>query len=41
LLGRVDFSNLFIKLSGQPFASLAEANAAGAPTINYGVFLTP
>jgi len=39
LLGRVDFSNLFINLSGQPFASLAEAKAAGAPTINYGVFL--
>jgi large conductance mechanosensitive channel len=39
LLGRVDFSSLFINLSGQSFASLAEARAAGAPTINYGVFL--
>jgi large conductance mechanosensitive channel len=39
LLGRVDFSNLYINLSGQSFASLAEAKAAGAPTINYGVFL--
>ena len=39
LLGRVDFSNLFINLSGQPYASLAEAKAAGAPTINYGIFL--
>ncbi|MCX8103579.1 MAG: large conductance mechanosensitive channel protein MscL [Candidatus Bipolaricaulota bacterium] len=39
LLGRVDFSNLFINLSGVPYASLAEAKAAGAPTINYGVFL--
>jgi large conductance mechanosensitive channel len=39
VLGRVDFSNLFINLSGQPFASLAEAKVAGAPTINYGVFL--
>ena len=39
LLGRVDFSNLFINLSGQSYASLAEAKAAGAPTINYGVFL--
>jgi large conductance mechanosensitive channel len=39
LLGRVDFSNLFLNLSGQPYASLAEARAAGAPTINYGVFL--
>jgi len=39
LLGNVDFSNLFINLSGQPYASLAEAKAAGAPTLNYGVFL--
>jgi large conductance mechanosensitive channel len=39
LLGRVDFSNLFITLSGQSYASLAAAKAAGAPTINYGVFL--
>jgi large conductance mechanosensitive channel len=39
LLGRVDFSSLFINLSGQPYASLADAKAAGAPTINYGVFL--
>ena len=39
VLGRVDFSNLFINLSGQPFASLAETKVAGAPTINYGVFL--
>jgi large conductance mechanosensitive channel len=38
-LGRVDFTNLFLNLSGQPYASLAEAKAAGAPTINYGVFL--
>ena len=39
LLGRVDFSSLFINLSGQPQPSLAAAKAAGAPTINYGVFL--
>lgn len=39
LLGRVDFSNLFLNLSGQTYASLAEATAAGAPTINYGVFV--
>lgn len=39
LLGRVDFSNLFINLSGQSVASLVEAKATGAPTINYGVFL--
>jgi large conductance mechanosensitive channel len=39
LLGNVDFSSLFINLSGQPFDSLAEAQAAGAATINYGLFL--
>ncbi|MEO0216150.1 MAG: MscL family protein, partial [candidate division WOR-3 bacterium] len=39
LLNKVDFSNLFINLSGQPFASLAEAKKAGVPTINYGLFL--
>ncbi|MDQ3310005.1 MAG: large conductance mechanosensitive channel protein MscL [Gemmatimonadota bacterium] len=37
--GGVDFSNLFINLSGQEYASLAAAREAGAPTINYGVFL--
>ncbi|HZW04126.1 MAG TPA: large conductance mechanosensitive channel protein MscL [Anaerolineaceae bacterium] len=40
LLGRVDFSNLFIPLDGQSYASLAEAQAAGAPTLNYGLFIT-
>ncbi|MDH7498096.1 MAG: large conductance mechanosensitive channel protein MscL [Syntrophomonadaceae bacterium] len=39
LLGRVNFSNLFINLSGGEYASLAEAQAAGAATINYGVFI--
>ena len=39
LLGRVDFSNLFVNLSGQPYGSLEEAQAAGAATINYGLFL--
>jgi large conductance mechanosensitive channel len=39
LLGRVDFSNLFLNLSGQSYATLAEAKAAGAATINYGLFL--
>ena len=39
LLGRINFSNLFINLSAQPYATLAEAQAAGAATINYGVFL--
>jgi large conductance mechanosensitive channel len=39
LLGKVDFASLFINLSGKPFATLAEAKAAGAPTLNYGLFL--
>jgi large conductance mechanosensitive channel len=39
LMGKVDFSSLFIDLSRTSPASLAAAKAAGAPTINYGVFL--
>lgn len=39
LLGGVDFSNLFVNLSGSSFASLAAAKAAGAPVISYGVFI--
>ncbi len=39
LLGRVDFSHLFVSLSGQAFPSLAAAKAAGAPTLNYGLFV--
>lgn len=39
VLGRADFSGLFINLSDRSYASLAEAKAAGAATINYGVFL--
>jgi large conductance mechanosensitive channel len=38
LLGRVDFSNLFINLKGH-FASVAQAKAAGAPTLNIGIFM--
>jgi large conductance mechanosensitive channel len=38
-LGKVDFSNLFLSLSGRAFESLAEAKAAGAPTLNYGLFI--
>ena len=33
LIGKVDFSNLFINLSGQSFASLSDAKAAGAPVM--------
>ena len=39
ILGGVDFANLFISLNGQAYPSLADAVAAGAPTVNYGVFL--
>ena len=39
LMGKVDFSSLFLTLSGQDYPSLAAAKAAGAPTLNYGVFL--
>jgi len=39
LLMGVDFSNLFISLNGVAYQSLAEAQAAGAPTLNYGLFL--
>lgn len=39
ILGKVDFSNLFLNISGKAYASVAEAKAAGAATINYGVFL--
>jgi large conductance mechanosensitive channel len=38
-LGRVDFSNLFVALDSGAYNSLAAAKQAGAPTINYGVFL--
>jgi large conductance mechanosensitive channel len=39
LLGKVDFSNLYINLSGKAYASLADAKTAGAATINYGMFI--
>ena len=39
LLGGVNFSDLFLSLSGRSYASLAAAKAAGAPTLNYGVFI--
>jgi large conductance mechanosensitive channel len=39
LLGKVDFSSLFINLSRQAYPTLAEAKAAGAATINYGLFI--
>ena len=39
LLGKVNFSDMFIDLSGMSYQSLADAKAAGAATINYGLFL--
>jgi large conductance mechanosensitive channel len=39
LLGHVDFSGLFISLSGIHFDSIAAAKTAGKPTLNYGMFI--
>ena len=39
LLGGVDFTKLFIDLSGAGYATLEAAQEAGAPTINYGIFI--
>jgi len=39
LMGKVDFSSLFLNLTTTPQPSLAAAKASGTPTINYGVFL--
>jgi len=39
LLGKVNFSELYINLSGTDYPSLAAAQEAGAPTLNYGLFL--
>jgi large conductance mechanosensitive channel len=39
VLGKVDFSNLFVSLSGGQFDTVAKAKEAGVPTLNYGLFL--
>jgi large conductance mechanosensitive channel len=39
LMGKMDFSALFINLSGKQFETLAEAKKAGAATLNYGLFI--
>ena len=39
LLGNIDFSNLFLNLSTTHYATLDEAKKAGAPTLNYGLFI--
>ena len=38
VLGKVDFSNMFINLGEGTYTKLAEAKAAGVPTLNYGLF---
>jgi large conductance mechanosensitive channel len=38
-IGGVDFSNLFVALNGQHYDSLADAQHAGAPTLNVGLFI--
>ena len=39
LLGKIDFANLFINISGTKYDTLAAAKEAGAATINYGLFI--
>ncbi len=39
LLGKVNFANLFVNLGPDKYATLAAAQEAGAPTLNYGVFI--
>jgi large conductance mechanosensitive channel len=39
LMGNMDFSQLYLNLSGTEYPSLAAAQAAGAATINYGLFI--
>jgi len=39
VLGHADFSKLYVNLSDRTFATLADAKAAGAPTLNYGLFV--
>ena len=40
VLGKLDFSSLYVNLSSKPYTTLAEAKAAGAATINYGIFVS-
>jgi large conductance mechanosensitive channel len=39
LMGNVDFSGLYVNLSSTAYESLAAAQEAAAPTINYGLFI--
>lgn len=40
LLGRASFADLYVSLDGRSYPSLAAAKLAGAPTLNYGAFIT-
>jgi large conductance mechanosensitive channel len=39
VVGKIDFSNLFVNLGDKPVKTIAEAKAAGVPTLNYGNFV--
>lgn len=39
ILGKIDFSNLFITLGSGHYKTIAEAQKAGVPTLNYGIFI--
>jgi large conductance mechanosensitive channel len=39
ILGKINFANLFINLNGEDYTSLTAAQEAGAPTLNYGLFI--
>ena len=40
LIGNADYTDLFVTLRGEKYTTLAEAQAAGAVTLNYGIFLS-
>ena len=39
LMGGINFADMFVALDGKAYATLSEAQAAAAPTINYGLFI--
>ena len=39
IMGGINFADMFVALDGKTYATLAEAQAAAAPTINYGLFI--
>jgi len=39
LIGGIDFTNMFVTLNGAHYATLEAAKAAGAPTLNFGLFI--